>query len=372
MAYAADAPWGAQGQDSWAPAPFVEEADWDEEAEEQAAQSPARALPAKVIRGIGALISVALVIGVAVWGYRLMVRDATGVPVVQAMEGPLREAPSEPGGEIASHIGLSVNDVAAMGEAAGPEERLILAPQPAGLRQEDLLLAPVAEADESRPEGDSITRALTAMSQGAPLAVAQVGDPGAVQALADRLAAGVVPIEALSDEVDTEVLMAPDAAPEGEVAADAGADDAALEDDQAEALDLVAASVPGLAVAPRPPLRPRTLRPATAVAALTAPAAAPASTGPVALQTEPIPAGTSLVQLGAFDSPEVAAAEWTRLGTRFAELLNGKERVVQEALSGGRTFFRLRAMGFEDLADARRFCSALVAEDAACIPVVVN
>ena len=37
------------------------------------------------------------------------------------------------------------------------------------------------------------------------------------------------------------------------------------------------------------------------------------------------------------------------------------------ATSGGRTFYRLRAMGFEDLSDARRFCSALVAENAECM-----
>ena len=52
--------------------------------------------------------------------------------------------------------------------------------------------------------------------------------------------------------------------------------------------------------------------------------------------------------------------------------MDGKERLIQQAESGGQPFFRLRATGFEDMADARRFCSALVAEDAACIPVVVQ
>jgi hypothetical protein len=45
---------------------------------------------------------------------------------------------------------------------------------------------------------------------------------------------------------------------------------------------------------------------------------------------------------------------------------------VQKASSGGRVFYRLRAMGFDDLGDARRFCSALVAENADCIPVVTR
>jgi hypothetical protein len=53
-------------------------------------------------------------------------------------------------------------------------------------------------------------------------------------------------------------------------------------------------------------------------------------------------------------------------------LLTGKTRIVQAAQSGGRTFYRLRAMGFADEADSRRFCSALVAERAACIPVAVR
>ena len=43
--------------------------------------------------------------------------------------------------------------------------------------------------------------------------------------------------------------------------------------------------------------------------------------------------------------------------------------VVQSAQSGGRTFYRLRAHGFAGEDDARRFCAALLAENAACIPV---
>jgi hypothetical protein len=68
----------------------------------------------------------------------------------------------------------------------------------------------------------------------------------------------------------------------------------------------------------------------------------------------------------------VARKEWTRLRGRFGEYLDGKDRVIQKAQSGGRTFYRLRAVGFDGLSDARRFCSALVAENAECIPVVTR
>ena len=66
---------------------------------------------------------------------------------------------------------------------------------------------------------------------------------------------------------------------------------------------------------------------------------------------------------------EEAKKDWTRLQGRFGDLMAGKAMVVQSAESGGRTFYRLRAHGFEDEADARRFCSAFIVENAACIPV---
>ncbi|WP_322866104.1 SPOR domain-containing protein [Aquicoccus sp. G2-2] len=87
---------------------------------------------------------------------------------------------------------------------------------------------------------------------------------------------------------------------------------------------------------------------------------------------EAVPVGTRLAQLGAFDSPETARTEWDKLDARFDDYMEGKQRVIERAKSGGRVFYRLRAMGFEDLNDARRFCSALVAERADCIPVTTR
>ncbi len=44
---------------------------------------------------------------------------------------------------------------------------------------------------------------------------------------------------------------------------------------------------------------------------------------------------------------------------------------IQKAESGGKVFYRLRAFGFDDLSDARQFCSA-VNDKVACIPVVTR
>ena len=76
------------------------------------------------------------------------------------------------------------------------------------------------------------------------------------------------------------------------------------------------------------------------------------------------------MQFGAFDSPQIAREQWDKLQARFGDFLTGKSRVIEEATSGGRVFYRLRAQGFADLSDSRRFCAAIVAEGADCIPVV--
>ena len=123
----------------------------------------------------------------------------------------------------------------------------------------------------------------------------------------------------------------------------------------------------------RPVLRPERLAEVAAQAAPPAVVEDLDTIDPALLiSTEDVPVGTSLAQLGAFDSPAIAAQEWRRLNGRFTDFMAGKTRLIQEAERGGRTFYRLRASGFTDLADARRFCAALMAENADCVPVAVR
>jgi hypothetical protein len=82
--------------------------------------------------------------------------------------------------------------------------------------------------------------------------------------------------------------------------------------------------------------------------------------------------GTRLVQLGAFPGSGDAVKQWNALERRFGDLMADKSRVVQKAEAGGRAFYRLRAYGFKGDADARRFCAALAAEGAICVPVVLR
>ncbi|MDX8352144.1 SPOR domain-containing protein [Cognatiyoonia sp. IB215182] len=277
----------------------------------------------------GAALSLAMIIGVAFWGYKLIMRDVSGIPVVRAMEGEMRVLPDNPGGAVALHTGLAVNEVAAVGEAGGPEDRLVLAPRTAGLAQEDLEAQPQAEVAEIVPAS-----------------------------LSTDIAAPAQPVAESSEETTTDDVLAIVEQIAAEVA----------EAEAVPAVAVIPASVPGVSVSLRPLIRPTSLQVTTAPAA---PAGA-TNNSEVAVTTTSFAAGTNLVQLGAFTSPSLAAQEWNRLEGRFAELMTGHDRVIQVSNQSSNTWYRLRASGFADRAEARRFCAALSAEGAECIAVVVD
>jgi hypothetical protein len=304
-----------------------------------------------VLGWAGALMSVALVVGLGVWGYQLAMRDVTGVPVGRALEGPMRVAPEDPGGTQAAHQGLAVNSVAAEGAAAAPAERLVLAPPPLHLTEEDM----------PRPdlEGSGITETTLGDAPRAARPGEVVGETDML-ALADSLADGVSPLEVAP-------LPVPETLPE--TGASAEPDAPGIEAGPTDA-PAILTSTTGVTRSVVPRARPFGDATAMAIASEVALAVA----RPTNLEVDParIPAGTRLVQFGAYDSPDQARDAWSGLEQRFGDFLDGKQRIVQEAVSGGKTFYRLRAMGFADINDARRFCAALVAERQACIPVVVR
>lgn len=323
--------------------------------------APAQANPLTTITNVaGAVVSLVLVIGIGIWGYKLLVRDVSGIPVVRAVSGEMRVRPAEPGGQAARHQGLSVNEVAALGTAAQPADRLILAPKPIDLAEEDQVMPasmvapapqrqiPAAAPEVPKVDADEVAAAL---------------ESGNVDDLVAQLTAGVAPLADL-DATPQEVVASITETVVAEVTA-------------AEQQLAALAKAPGVRASKRPKKRPATravITPAavSATEIAAAPAAPAASAATNEVDAASLPAGTRLAQLGAFDSPEVAREQWDQLQSRFGPYLAGKTRIVQRAKSGGRVFYRLRAKGFEDIADARRFCSALVAENADCIPVVTR
>ncbi|MGB0660337.1 MAG: SPOR domain-containing protein [Mangrovicoccus sp.] len=253
-----------------------------------------RALASQTSAWAGALCSLALVAGAAYWSYDLAQRDAYGVPVIKALDGPARVAAADPGGATMANQGLAVNAVAE-GEPEAPAEAVALAPEPAELTAEDQP-RPVLEAPSDTVMRNSIADAL---------ALAGVGD------------------EDLTSPAEP---WRPSPRPEGETA------QASLATKPVTAPQAALTEVDGASLAP----------------------------------------GTRLVQLGAFDSEDVALSVWTDLDKRFGDFVSSKGRIIQRADVGGKTFYRLRLHGFDDLAEARRFCAALIAERADCIPVLVR
>lgn len=308
---------------------------------------------AGVMNGVGAILSIALIGGLAVWGYQLAMRDVTEVPVIAALEGPMRIQPDNPGGESAEHQGLAVNNVASDGAAEGPARQLVLAPPADSLAENDApaVSSPRIEATPTAEAGDSQPTLGTA-----PLDASVSGEDAeaAARAMAEQIASGASPLS--GEEAD--LSMTEEAEERALAAARSG--------------DIVQPSVPGVAASPRPRARPSDL--VTRAAASPSTDALLAATQEATREVAPsdIPAGTRLVQLGAFDTEDVARAEWDTLNGRFSEYLEGKSRVIEQAQSGGKTFYRLRAMGFDDLSEARRLCSALTAAKASCIPVVTR
>jgi hypothetical protein len=84
-----------------------------------------------------------------------------------------------------------------------------------------------------------------------------------------------------------------------------------------------------------------------------------------------LPIGSAIVQLGAFDSKSLAESEWQRFEKLLGSILAPKQMIIQKAESGGKIFYRLRASGFNDISDARQFCTA-ISDKVACIPVVTR
>ena len=301
----------------------------------------------RLINGAGALTSLALMAGIAVWGYKLAVRDVNGIPVIRALEGPARVAPENPGGELALHQGMAVNRIAAEGTAGEPADRLTLAPAPTGLSEDDTAMGTLSGTNRDMGE------------DGAKFVRVPQGD--------ERLQpAAMRPIEPLPDG-PAEPINTEDGAP-------------------FVAPDLIPASVPGVSRSLLPARKPATGQGATvsdasassdefdavAEAAAAAVLAAMTPEAEIDLDAATLVPGTRLVQIGAYPNEAEARLEWDKTVTRFAALMEGKHRVIEEATSGGQTFYRLRVEGFVGAEDAQAFCAALKAENAVCVPATVK
>lgn len=277
--------------------------------------------PAALLHGLGAVMSLGLVVLAGAWTWNMMQRDVSGVPVVRALEGPMRVAPETPGGQQAAFQGLAINELAGAGTSSQADE-IVLAPPPVGLGG---LSAPQPNVATLPDIDQAPVPAGPALGFNTP----------------NRLAVAKSPRPRGRDASGVQMAAAAPQAPAAQMPALSTSNDASAADSLAESIaQSVALDLAG----------PRGID------------VDPASIGP----------GTRLVQLGAYDNATEARSAWDALSRRFSPLLNDRGRVIEAAHSGGSVFYRLRAHGFSDERDARRFCAALVAEQIDCIPVLVR
>lgn len=320
---------------------------------------------ARLTQYLGAVASVGLMVGLVAWGWQLVSRDLSGVPVIRAIEGEARTAPDEPGGQLSSRTGYAVNAVAA-GQAPAPTQEVAIAPAATELSDSDLpmgalgatarepsvaLDTPVSfDGEPIMPLSDRESRALAEAAAAAEQAAAE-------QAVAEAAILDAPASEGPVNEVVTDENGAP-------------ADDAIM-----AALAEANVTAGSLAASPRPAPRPRVTQVAAPVAVATVAPPAEAAPAPVAAEqvrsVQPS-SGDQLVQIGAFDSNSIAQSEWSRLAGRHGNLFSGKGQVIQQHQSNGRTFWRLRAAGFSNRSDAQEFCNALKAGGTDCIPISVQ
>ena len=280
---------------------------------------------------VGAALSLSLLTGAIGWSYQLIVRDINQIPIVRAQLGPLRVAPDDPGGLTAANQGLSVTQLA-VNERPLLSDEIFLAPAAEVLSEENVALQ-ISEENSSVTNKEKFDTLEVSTENSLDLKI-----------MPEQNATGL----ASNNEA---VLSTAAFSPKK------------LEIENAVSLALsLTNEVDSSFNSLRPKIRPVVLN---------------------EIQTDNIaqsvanelvvtlPVGSAVVQFGAFESKSLAQIEWQRLEALLGSVLTSKNMVIQKAESGGKVFYRLRAVGFDDLSDARQFCSA-VNDKAGCIPVMTR
>ena len=283
-------------------------------------------------RIVGAILSVALVVAIAYWAFKLGQRDAAELPVIKAQQGEARIRPENPGGAEIDNQGLAVNEVLARSEPTAVETTAELAPEPETIPPAP---EPVAEPEPATATAVEVTPATPISEQ--PLLSELPTENGATE--------DAVSPDALLDDLVASVLSE--------------------SDNPAPVVDMERPARRGEMLASTP------AEPEADAETETAPAE---NTGIVeaAVPLTLVQTGDRLIQLGIFSSEDEANAEWVRLREEHADLLGDKELYIERRETGARVFYRLRVLPFESLDDARGICTALVGRDEQCIAVTAR
>ena len=263
---------------------------------------------------IGLMLSISILVFLIIWGVSLNVSENAEIPVVKAKIKEARIISENPGGQIVNYQGLSVNNVQEQGAAQVTAKRILLAPEPVELRENDLTTTAIKKTDNLDDLGNAVinqskkTIVLKETEEDDQEDKQLMDDPNKVSALALKRSRKPWAREMLIIQNIEKVL---------EIA------EVEISDEEIVEVEI----------------------------------------------TEPkIKRGTNLVQLGSYPTRKEAQEAWASFLKRNGTIFKNKKRSIQK-FDSSRYPFQLRALGFTTSGESRDFCILLTGLVPTCLPM---
>lgn len=258
-----------------------------------------------IVNWAGALLSIIILITLIIWGFSLNVSDSAEIPVVKAKIKELRVVSEEPGGQIVNYQGLSVNNVQEQGSAQSAATRIILAPEPIELIEEDINISIIENSRVTNEpkvsslnngDGENKKEIINVLDGISPFAVV------------------ISVIPKIRNLYSTHSL------------------DKIIENND---VDLTPGTKDKIKATNEVSLKP----------------------------------GTNLVQLGFYSTKQKARKVWSDLMINNSSVFKNKKRIIQNVNIRGNNSYRLTVVGFSGLGESRDFCLFLRDFLPTCLPM---
>ena len=262
-----------------------------------------------LLTALVSLISISLLGGFLYWAYHVIVQSESEVTIVKAPIGPLKVLPEDPGGNLASHLGFSVNSVQESGQVAGPSAKLVLAPPAMGVQESDLrTLSGFGDSNGTIDLKSSINNALAVIFK------------------------DTTSLDIKETSTKKDIYEKQNSIPKG---------------------------------FSRPLRRPAKLVSATSHQDLVAQIVLNQVKANMLNSKDQLK-----VHLGSFKNNVLADAQLENFLVRYKDYLTNKAVFLQKSETGGRSIYRMRAVGFSNSSETKKFCSIINSFGNECIPIL--
>ena len=273
----------------------------------------ARSLFGFLLTVLVSLISIFLLGGFLYWGYGAFVQSESKVTVITAPDGPLKVLPEDPGGNLASHLGFSVNSVQESGQVAGPSAKIFLAPPAISVQESDLRsLSGFGDSNGAIDLKSSINDALAVIFKD-------------TNTLSEVTFLNLKEIPIKEDIVEKAIVSKSLARPEKRPIKIVSA---ILHQDLVA--QIVLNQVKASMVDSKDEL---------------------------------------MVHLGSFKNKVLASADVENFVVRHKGYLTDKTVFLQKSETGGRSIYRMRAIGFSNISEMKKFCAIINSFGNDCMPI---